>query len=384
MKRNLRMKKPIIKCILLVLLLIAAPGAKSGFAKAAPSISSNYYCLIDGETAQVLWGKNQDEKRPVASTTKIMTALLAVEYADLDEIAVVSRNAQLTPEYAIDLREGQTLTIGELIKIALLRSANDAAVVLAEHITGDERLFAHLMSKKACILGAYNTHFENSSGLPSASGYSSAYDMALISRLALRDVYIAQMVSTAKDSFQHPSYRQPLTITNTNSLLTTFPGADGIKTGTTNAAGRCLAASATRDQRQLIAVCLRSGQRFGDCARLLEYGFTSFEPALVLDQHQPFKTVKLPEYQLHIDLFPDRNLNLWYDGEQPDIIREVVMDYAFELPVQKGEPLGRVLIYAGGRHIDSVNLVSGQTAKNTAVNQWLKRWFKGKNEALAE
>ena len=150
----------LIKCTLLTLLLAIAIGTQTGPAAAAPLVNSNYYCLIDGGTAQVLLGKNQDEKRPVASTTKIMTALITVEYADLEEIATVSRNAQLTPEYAMDLMEGQKLTIGELIKIALMRSANDAAVVLAEHITGDEKFFAHLMSKKAWILGAYNTRFE--------------------------------------------------------------------------------------------------------------------------------------------------------------------------------------------------------------------------------
>lgn len=374
----------LIKCTLLTLLLAIAIGTQTGPAAAAPLVNSNYYCLIDGGTAQVLLGKNQDEKRPVASTTKIMTALITVEYADLEEIATVSRNAQLTPEYAMDLMEGQKLTIGELIKIALMRSANDAAVVLAEHITGDEKFFAHLMSKKAWILGAYNTRFENASGLPSTNAYSTAYDMALISRFALRQDYIARTVSTVRDSFQHPSYHRSQTITNTNSLLSSFPGADGIKTGTTNAAGRCLAASATRDQRQLIVVCLKSGQRFGDCSRLLEYGFSSYKTVLALDQQQPFKTIKLPVDGFNIDLYPARDINLWYDGEQPDITKKIVMDYDYQLPVKKGDPLGQVLIYAGGRYIDSVELVSGQTLKRSNMTDWLKKLFKGKNDILAE
>ncbi len=379
------MKKPIAKHLLLLLLLLFISSCFiADTASAAPSINSSYYCLLDGKTGQVLLGKNQDEKRAVASTTKIMTALLAVEYADLSEIALVSRNAQLTPEYAFDLREGQTLTVEELIKVALMRSANDAAVVLAEHIAGDERFFAHLMSKKAWVLGAYNTHFENASGLPSANGYSTAYDMALISRFALRHDYIAQTVSTIQSSFKHPSYKQPLTITNSNRLLQSLPGADGIKTGTTNAAGRCLVASATRDQRQLIAVCLRSGNRFGDCARLLEYGFASFQPFNVLDGKIPFKTVKFAEDEVYLDVYPARSLNLWYDGKQPDIARRVVFNYEIEPPVQKGDRLGKVLIYADGKHIDSIDLVSGQTLKSSLAPNWLKRIIKGKNDLLAE
>jgi len=374
------MKKPITKYLLLLLLLFISSCFLVDTASAAPSISSGYYCLLDGKTGQVLLGKNQDEKRPVASTTKIMTAVLAVEYADLSEIASVSRNAQLTPEYAFDLREGQTLTIEELIKVALMRSANDAAVVLAEHVAGDERLFAHLMSKKAWVLRACNTHFENASGLPSANGYSTAYDMALISRYAIRHDYIARTVSTVQSSFNHPSYKQPLTITNSNLLLQSLPGADGIKTGTTNAAGRCLAASATREQRQLIAVCLKSGNRFGDCARLLEYGFANFKQVKVLDGKTPFKTAKLAEDEVYLDIYPARSFNLWYDGKQPDIAKKVIFNYEIEPPVQKGERLGKVLVYANGKHIDSIDLVSGQTLKRSLTPNWLKRIIKGKNE----
>ncbi|MDD3893637.1 MAG: D-alanyl-D-alanine carboxypeptidase [Syntrophomonadaceae bacterium] len=379
------MKKPTSKYLQVVLFVLFCGWFLTPNAAAAPQVNSRYYCLMEGKTGQVLMGKNQDEKRPVASTTKIMTALVALEYAGLDEIATVSRNAQLTPEYAFDLREGQTLTIEELIKVALMRSANDAAVVLAEHITGDERFFAHLMSKKAWVLGAYNTHFENASGLPSANSYSTAYDMALISRFAISHDFIAQTVSTIQSSFKHPSYNQPLTITNSNRLLSSLQGADGIKTGTTNAAGRCLAASATREQRQLIAVCLKSGNRFGDGARLLEYGFSGYMPVKVIDRQVLFKTVKIfGGENLNIDLYPARTLYLWYDGEQPDIEKKVILDYAIKLPVQKDESLGMVSVYANGRYIDSIALVSGQTVKRGFWPQWLNRLIKGKTDLLAE
>jgi D-alanyl-D-alanine carboxypeptidase (penicillin-binding protein 5/6) len=360
------MKKLIVKCLQVFLLSLVYCWIFIFAAQAAPWTSSQYYCLMEGDTGQVLLSKNQDQMRPVASTTKIMTAVIALEYSRLDDHAVVTDNADHTPEYTIGLREGQTLTVAELIKIALIRSANDAAVVLAEHAAGDERFFAHLMSKKAFALGAVNTHFENASGLPSNNGYSTAYDMALISRYALANDYIAEMVSTARTTFKHPGYKQPLTITNTNGLLQGFQGADGIKTGTTNAAGRCLAASATREGRQLIAIVLRSGNRQGDCARLLEYGFSNYTKMKIIDEKIPFKTLTVSgKNRRNFDLYPIRPIYIWYDGEHPNIEKKVILNYEIKLPVKKGESLGCIRIYVDGKFIDSIDLISHQTIKES-------------------
>ena len=126
-----------------------------------------------------------------------------------------------------------------------------------EYVAGDERLFAHLMNKKAFLLGASQTHFENSSGLPSREHLSTVYDLALLGRYALTIPEIAELVKSRQIKFRHPSYREPLILNNTNTLLESYPGANGIKTGTTNAAGKCLVASAQRDGRQLIAVTLQ-------------------------------------------------------------------------------------------------------------------------------
>ena len=224
---------------------------------AAPATTSKYVCLIDSASGQVVYGKNIDEKRQVASATKMMTAILAVEYAVLDEIATVSPNADQTPEYTIGLPAGSQLTIEELLKAALIKSANDAAVVLAEHVAGDEMLFAHLMSLKAFAIGAVNTRYENASGLPGHKQYSTAYDQAVIGRYLMSKAVLKTWWA-AKCRPLHPHYREALQLYNTNGLLFSYPGADGIKTGTTNAAGKCLVASATREGRQLIAVALKS------------------------------------------------------------------------------------------------------------------------------
>lgn len=330
-------------------------------ASALPNINSSYYCLVDGKSGQVIISQNADVMRPVASTTKMMTAILVVEYANPDEIAVVSQHADRTPEYSIGLRAGQKILVSELLKVALIRSANDAAVVLAEHIAGDEQFFAHLMSKKAFAIGAVNTHFRNASGLPAAEHYSTAYDLTRIGRYLLQNDYLRSIVATRQTTFKHPGYRQPMIINNTNGLLTTYPGANGIKTGTTNAAGKCLVASASRNKRQLIAVSLKSADRQRDCASLMEYGFKNSMLTKVVDKSQPFKQLQVTygKYPT-IELYPAQDIYIWKTTSTPDIQKRVKVNYEVEAPVYPGQKLGSLTIYADQKPIMSTDLICRQ------------------------
>lgn len=325
----------------------------------APYVGSGYACLMEASSGQVIWSREMDTIRPVASTTKMMTAIVVMDYAGPDETAIVSERADRTPEYTIGLRSGQELTIAELLKAALLKSSNDAAVVLAEHVTGDERLFGHLMSQKSFVIGAMHTHFENASGLPGNDHYSTAYDLAVIGRYLLTKPHLRVLVGSRSEEFQHPGYQQPLTINNTNSLLGSFPGADGIKTGTTDAAGKCLVASATRDGRQLIAVALKSPDRNGDCARMLQYGFQDTVLIPILDRSIPCKTLKISGgAQPYLDIYPEKNVKVWKGEEGPDVARVVEVDYQLQTPVRKGQVVGVMKIYVAGKPLTRVDLVS--------------------------
>ncbi|NLV22099.1 MAG: D-alanyl-D-alanine carboxypeptidase [Syntrophomonadaceae bacterium] len=349
--------------VLLTDAVLAAP------ALAAPSIHSKYYCLVDGETCQPIISKNADQLRPIASTTKIMTGILAVEYADMDEIATVSPYADRTAEFTIGLRAGQQLPLGELMKASLIKSSNDAAVVLAEHVAGDEALFAHMMSLKAFAIGAMHTHFCNASGLPAEGAYSTAYDLAVMGRYALSVPLVAKLVAMPEAKFKHPAYREPLTIRNTNGLISSYQGITGIKTGTANESGKCLVASATRNDRNLIAVVLKSGDRTGDCARLLNYGFNQSEHIKVIDSHEVFKNVKINKAaQTLADIVPAEDLWLWMGDSPPDIQKKVRMNYLLEAPLPRHHKVGEMDIFVDGQFVQTIEL---RTRENVSRETFL-------------
>lgn len=368
---------------IIVMAVIALLLGTSDPVQAAPYMSSGYYCLMDAGNGQLILSKNADQPRPVASTTKMLTAIVALEYASLDEVAVVSQHADHTLEYTIGLKEGQQITVNELLKAALVRSANDAAVVLAEHAAGDERFFAYLMNKKAFLLGASQTHFENASGLPAQEHLSTAYDLALIGRYALSNPDIARLVAARQVQFRHPGYQQPWTLSNTNTLLDYYPGANGVKTGTTNAAGKCLVASARQKGRQLIAVSLHSGDRAADCARLLDYGFKQTRPVLLISQHDSFKEIPVTRGNRLIPVNTDRDIKLWMGEDSPNIEKKVQLDYQIVPPVQKGTRVGELSIYADGKPVETAALLVGQDIDTgeSRAESWLKNFLQKLKES---
>lgn len=366
----------LLKIFFLAILFQLGMGADEPIQAALPYISSSHYCLMDSETGQLIVSRNANEARPVASTTKILTAIVVLDYADVNEVAVVSEHADHTPEYTIGLKARQNLEVGELLKAALVRSANDAAVVLAEHVAGDEQLFAHLMNKKAFLMGARQTHFENSSGLPSQEHLSNVYDLALMGRYALSIPEIAALVEAPQVEFKHPGYLQPMVLRNTNSLLKSYPGANGIKTGTTDAAGKCLVASARRDGRQLIAVTLHAGNRNTDCARLLDYGFNQTRRVTILSEQEAFKEIPAKNSQL-IPIIAAHDVALWVGDETPNIEKRVDLNYHIDGSVNKGARVGIISIFADGQHVESVPLLVGEniSSDENSVENWLKSFL---------
>lgn len=251
-------------------LAAVGPGREPG-----PAVTAGAAVLMEAASGQVLWQKNAYQPRPPASTTKIVTAVLATEIADRQGVVTTSELAASVGGSSIYLRAGEKLTVAEMLQGALLESGNDAAQALAEHVAGSDELFAWLMNQKVRLDAGVGSHFVNPHGLPHPAHRTTAYDLARVARDALQDPFLASVVRTRQATIPWPGYQWPRVLHNTNQLLGRYPGADGVKTGTTGEAGQCLVASATRNGRQLIAVVLRSYDRYGDAVRLLDYGFAS-------------------------------------------------------------------------------------------------------------
>lgn len=234
-------------------------------------------CLIDAEDNAVLYGKDEDRIMHPASTTKIMTAIIALESGKLDEPLVITPYAVNTEPSSLGLRLGDRITLREALAGMLLVSGNDAAVAVAETVAGSVPEFARLMNEKARSLGAYNTHFLNPHGLTAQGHYSTAHDMAIIAAYAMKNPLFREMVGRTSYNMKYMDGHTKYVTTTNRFLKSGFPGANGIKTGFTNAAGDCLVASATRGLKTMIAVFYNDDYRWDDAPTWLEFGFSFYD-----------------------------------------------------------------------------------------------------------
>ena len=225
---------------------------------------------MDVDSGRVLYEQNADAKMLIASTTKIMTALVALEQGELDEIVTVSREAAWTEGSSMYLKEGEELTLETLLYGLLLCSGNDAAVAIAEHIAGSEAGFARLMNEKAEELGMTGSSFANPNGLDHEDHYSTARDMARLACAAVDNETLVRIASTKSVTIGGR------TMSNHNKLLNLVEGCIGLKTGYTQAAGRTLVSCAERNGQRLVAVTLQDGNDWADHESLLEYGFSAY------------------------------------------------------------------------------------------------------------
>jgi len=239
--------------------------------------SATAMILADAKTGRVLYSRNADKRMYPASLTKMMTGLLALEKANPDSIVHISQNAADT-ESSEFMRSGRDMLLLDLVTQMLIVSENGAATALAEHMDGSTENFALRMNERAAQLGMTSTHFTNPHGLPDPAHYSTARDLLKLTQAVLKNAVLRDIVATRTENFYwFAPYSGPMKCENTNELLYSYSGAVGVKTGYTRAAGGCLAASAVRDGRELIAIVLQSDDcdaRFTEAAALLDYGFS--------------------------------------------------------------------------------------------------------------
>jgi D-alanyl-D-alanine carboxypeptidase (penicillin-binding protein 5/6) len=263
---------------------LALPPASTSHLHALPPPPIHAACaiLIDAVSGQVLYQRNADTPRPMASTTKIMTALLFCEHVRDDAAMIAaSPNACAVKESSLHLKPGEKLSAHDLLRAILMRSANDACVDAAEYVAGSETAFVQMMNDRAAALGCTHTHFMNPHGLHDPDHYTTARDLALIARAAIQDPRICDVVRTRHIRIKRSIDKQDVSLSNHSHFLGHYLGADGIKTGWTVPAGHCYVGSATQHGWRLISVVLKSPDYVAETAALMHYGFTYYQPHLL-------------------------------------------------------------------------------------------------------
>ena len=303
-----------------------------------PENAARAALLLHGETGTVLYENNADEFLPIASTTKIMTALVVLERCDLAD------RVEILPEYTgvegsgMRFRAGDVFTVEELLYGLMLQSGNDAAVALACHTAGSEAAFAELMNEKAAALGLTSTHYANPHGLDAEGHGSTARELGLLAAEAMRSETFRAIVSTERKSIGTQTY------VNHNRLLRTYPGAVGVKTGYTMSAGRILVSCARREDTELICVTISDPDDWADHEALLDWGFENFEYRVVSGAAYP-----LPVFTGEASacvLLPEAAPALLLERGEDTTLRAELPRFVFA-PVRQGQPLGRLTLTAG-------------------------------------
>lgn len=349
-------------------------------------VSSKSAVLMDAASGKVLYEKNCHEKLPPASVTKIMTLLLICEAIESGKIkesddVQISEVASSMGGSQIFLEPGEIQKVDTLVKAIAVASANDACVAMAEYVGGSVEEFVDLMNKRAKELGMNDTNFVNTNGLPVDNHYTSAYDIALMSKELLRHKKISKYLTTWMDEVVVGKKQAKIGISNTNKLIKHYSGATGVKTGFTQQAKYCLSASALRNNTHLIAVTLcaeTSPIRFKDATTLLNYGFSNYESVKVCDANQKVAKVTFPKgSQENVDLVAKDDLSvLIKKGDSKEFTKKVEVNKDIELPVKKNTELGTVKVYKGKELVGQTKIVNTEDIDKATYPQMFKRMIK--------
>lgn len=359
---------------LLALVLLTAPLTPDGFGgrRSAPHALAGPYdrpdrpavtchaaVLMEWQTGTLLFQKNAFTRMHPASVTKMMTALLALENGRLEDLVTVSEEAASQVGSSMYLKAGDVYTLEDLLFGLMLNSGNDAAWAIAEHIGGTAEAFFEMMNARARSIGAINTQFRNPHGLTDPNHYTTAFDLALIARTCLRHPYFRHLVATREKDVIDAGGQVRAQLANTNRLLWLYLGADGVKTGTTESAGQCLVASATRNDTRLLSVVLASHDRWADSAALLDYGFQNFRVARLAQAGETL--LELPckgAIQKKVAVIAKTDLLACVPRDSTGL------DLRFELPekvgpCRGGTHVGKALVFLGNDVVGRADLATG-------------------------
>ncbi|MBW3113377.1 D-alanyl-D-alanine carboxypeptidase [Bacillus sp. MCCB 382] len=345
--------------------------------QAAPSVSSQRAILMDQETGRILYEKDAHTKSRIASITKIMTAVLAVESGKMDQVVTVSQNAAGTEGSSLYLKAGEKIKLEDLVYGLMLRSGNDAAVAIAEFVGGSLDGFVYMMNEKATEIGMENTHFSNPHGLDDHEDhYSTAYDMAVLTRYSMKNDVYKEIAGTKVHTAPNPDEKWDRKWKNKNRLLTElYKFSTGGKTGYTKLAKRTLVSTATKDGEDLIAVTLNGPDDWNDHISMFEYGFKQYDYKIVLEKG---KIEKMDDevYKGHAYLKRESVLSL--TDEEVD---DVKVEYKMLKPKQEWlknqhvpDVVGKAVVYLGDKEVDTLPIFYQTSVKENDKKSWWKFW----------
>ena len=341
-------------------------------AAAAPEVEAGAAVLMERETGTVLYESHSHDKLEPASVTKIMTLLLVMEAiyggtVRLEDVVTVSSSAAAMGGSQVYLKEGEQMTVDELLKAVAVVSANDAAVALAEHLAGSEAAFVERMDRRAAELGMKDTNFVNCTGLPAAGHLTSAYDIALMSRALMAHPKIRDYTTIWMDTIRGGQFQ----LSNTNKLVRFYSGCTGLKTGSTDSALYCLSATAEREGMELIAVVLKSPtsqKRFDGARALLDYGFANYTLLDVgPDEAIPPVEVRLGEVEQVQPILGQSGRILVEKAQLDQVTTQVRLAEDVEAPVEQGQKLGEVVVLVDGEERQVLPLVADQGVERLTI-----------------
>jgi len=365
----------------------ASIGADEAASAEAPAVdlapNARSAILMDADTGTVIYEKNKAEKLPPASITKVMTMLLIMEALDagkikLDETVTTSEYAASMGGSQIFLEVGEEMSVDDMLKGIAMASGNDASVAMAEKIAGSEQAFVQMMNERAKELGMTNTNFVNVNGLPADNHYTTAEDIAIMSRELMKHEEITKYTSVYQDYLRKDS-EKPFWLVNTNKLVRFYSGADGLKTGYTSEAKFCLTATAKRNDFRVIAVVLgepNTKTRNAEVSSMFDYAFAQYQNYTLIKDGDQIGKIKVEKgQQENIELKADHQYSvLLKKGDKTDDIRyELKYDDNLKAPIAIGQPIGKIVVYKGDAVLKEYDIESPVDVQEASWWTMLKR-----------
>ena len=361
-------------CILLALIFAFSALTVYAYSENIPSVSARAAALYEPESESFIYKKNIKLKLPMASTTKIMTALIVLENLPLDKEIEVDERAIGTDGSSIYLERGEVMSTEALLYSLMLGSANDAAEALAYEISGSIDAFSLLMNEKAAAIGATDTQFKNPHGLDATDHYTTAHDLALISAEALKNAKFKEIASTYKKEVT--SNIKTRLVVNHNKLLKMYDGCIGVKTGYTQLSGRSLVGAAVRDGLTLISVTIDAPDDWSDHKKLFDYGFKNMHCEVLLEKAEFKRAIPvLSGEKQQISVENSKEIKIIYNRERPKISKEIRLDRYILAPINEGDTIGKIIYKDGERILGESPIVATEQVDTVKKKSFFERIF---------